>query len=50
MFYEKSKSKETSFSHIVPIAIGINASETPYLSSIMLCFYVLKELRPTRLK
>jgi hypothetical protein len=42
MFLKKAIQKETRFSHIVPIAIGINASETPFLSSIILWFYVLK--------
>jgi hypothetical protein len=28
----------------------VNASETPFLSSIMLCFYVLKIIAPNGLK
>ena len=35
----KSKQKETSFSHI---AMFVNASETPFLSLVILCFYVFK--------
>jgi len=42
MFLKKAIQKETRFSHIVPIAIGINTSEMPFLSSIILWFYVLK--------
>ena len=39
MYLKKVNKKETRFSHI---AMCFNASETPFLSSIMLCFYVLK--------
>jgi hypothetical protein len=42
MFLKKAIQKETRFSHIAPIAIGINTSEMPFLSSIILWFYVLK--------
>ena len=35
----KKDKRETRFSHI---AMCVNASETPFLSSIILCFYVLK--------
>ena len=36
--------KETGFSHI---AMFVNASETPFLSLVILCLYVLKIITPT---
>ena len=36
---QKKEIKETSFSHR---AMFINASETPFLTTKILCFYVLK--------
>ena len=46
MCLKKVNQKETRFSHI---AMCINASETPFLISIILCFYVLKIIKPNRL-
>ena len=46
MCLKKVNQKETRFSHI---AMCINASETPFFISIILCFYVLKIIKPNRL-
>jgi cell division protein FtsB len=43
MCLKKVNQKETRFSQI---AMCVNASETPFLISIMLCFYVLKIIAP----
>jgi len=44
MILKKVNQKETRFSHI---AMCVNVSQTSFLSSILLCFYVLKTITAT---
>ena len=39
--FEKVNKKEARFLYI---AMCVNASETPFLSSVILCFYVFKKI------
>ena len=50
MILKQSKSKRNTFLTHSPEASGcFDESETPFLSSIILCFYVLKIIRPNGL-